>query len=208
MILNAISLLTGILILLYFIIIPIFFLRKDKINPHWSEKYINRYIEDLSKIRFKIFIFVFFLFIFTFSALYLYFGILLPFKNDLGLKLIGIGFRGFVTFGTLLMAISSFYSIKELRNIEKKREDLIFDKEENRKNQIIKMFFNQIEKHLKDLKMISNRIIDAEMNGVDILSDRVIRKIFYDFYKVPTVFEDITGYNLHKKLDSIDYLIL
>ncbi len=191
------QLIAVIILLFYFIIIPIFFLIKDKIKQGWSEKYINRYIEDLSKIGFKRFIFVFFLFIFNFSIIYLFWGIFLSFKHQaLSLKIIGIAFSGLVTMGTLLMAISSFYSIKELRNIEKEREDLSLDKEKSRKNQIIEMFSNQIEKHLKDLKIISNRMISDEMRqGREVFSDEEIQKIFYDFYKIPTVFEDITGYN-------------
>ena len=179
------QLIAVIALLFYFIITPIFFSIKDKIKQGWSEKYINRYIDDLSKIGFKRFIFVFFLFIFSFSIIYLFWGIFLSFKHQaLSLKIIGIAFSGLVTMGTLLMAISSFYSIKELRN-----------KEENRKNQIIKMFFNLIEKHLEDLKIISDRIISAEIQGLDVFSDTEIQNIFYDFYKIPTVFEDITGYN-------------
>ena len=191
------QLIAVIALLFYFIIIPIFFSIKDKIKQGWSEKYINRYIDDLSKIGFKRFIFVFFLFIFSFSIIYLFWGIFLSFKHQaLSLKIIGIAFSGLVTMGTLLMAISSFYSIKELRNIEKEREDLSLDKEKSRKNQIIEMFSNQIEKHLKDLKIISNRIISDEMQqGREVFSDEEIQKIFYDFYKIPTVFEDITGYN-------------
>lgn len=56
------------------------------------------------------------------------------------------------------------------------------------------MFFNRIEKHLKDLNIISNRIIADEIQEL-VLSDKEIQKIFYDLYKIPTVFEDIMGYN-------------
>ena len=121
------------------------------------------------------------------SLLYfLIMGIMNTIHNNqtIGIKYFGIAFSGFVAFGTILLASSTFYSIKELRN-----------KEENRKNQIIKMFFNQIEKHLEDLRIISNRIILDEMQGIEIFSDTEIQYIFYDFYNIHTVFEDTTGYN-------------
>ncbi len=183
-------------LLFYFIVIPLYFLIRDKRKQGWSEKYINGYIDDLSKIKFKRTIFVLFLFIFSFSIIYLFWGIFLSFKHQaLSLKLIDIAFSGLVTLGTLLMALSSFYSIKELRYIEKKREDLMLDKEESRKNQVIKIFFNQIKKYLKDLRIISDEIISSEVQGLNIFADTKIQKIFYDFYKIPTIFEDIIGYN-------------
>jgi hypothetical protein len=189
---------------LFFLGSLLFFVIKNKRTPKSVKNYFDDFINSLNKTEFKITMLMFFIFISTLSILYLFFAypLLISYPN-FSFKLINIAFSGLVVIGTLAMALSSFYSIKELRIIEEKRKEEMQGKEESRKNQIIKIFFRQIKNHLEDLKIISDDIISSEKQGISIFTHDKILDIFYDFLKISSVFEDISGYNsLFSELQS------